>query len=61
MTQNWDQGKFVKGNRKARPYPQKVARGSSSVGYSVLGSDICGMNPKVAQGLSGEPGRGIAA
>ena len=61
VTQNWNQGKCVKGNRKASPYPQKVERGNSSVGYSGLGSDICGMKPKIAWGLSGESGRGTAA
>ena len=61
MIQNWNQGKCVKGNREARPYPQKVERVNANIGDSVLGSDICGMKPKVARGLFGESGRGIAA
>lgn len=42
MTQNWNRDKCAKGNRKAGPYPPKVERGSSSVGF-FLGSSICGM------------------
>lgn len=43
VTQNWNWGKCVKGNRKAGPYPPQAERGNSSVGYSILGSSICGM------------------